>query len=173
MNCLVRFRPSATFPTGAGGRRGRLLVRAALLTSCLGLTGCVAVGATLAGLGFSNQIGAVQYRTFTEPLPRVSRATVAAFKRMSLKLDAVEQTKTGELIKGTAADRKFEVELEALTVSTTRMRAMAKNQLGVIVDASTAQEIIRQAEKALQPEIKELTKKRIGSARGPARLPES
>jgi len=92
---------------------------------------------------------------------------------MALKLDTVEQTKTGELIKGTAADRKFEVELEALTVSTTRMRAMAKNQLGVIVDASTAQEIIRQAEKALAPEQKEPTKKRVSSVREPVRQPES
>jgi hypothetical protein len=171
MNCLVRFRPSARFPTA--GERGQLLVQAALLTACAALTGCVAIGATIAGLGFSNQIGAIQYRTFTEPLPRVSRATVAAFKRMALKLDTVEQTKTGELIKGTAADRKFEVELEALTVSTTRMRAMAKNQLGVIVDASTAQEIIRQAEKALAPEQKEPTKKRVSSVREPVRQPES
>jgi len=108
-------------------------------------------------------MGGIQYRTFTEPLPRVSQATVTAFKRMAFKLDTVEQTKSGELIKGTAADRKFEVELEALTQNTTRMRAVAKNHIGVIVDASIAQEIIRQAEKALEPEV---NKKRTGSAGG-------
>ena len=95
---------------------------------------------------------------------------MTAFKRMAFKLETVEQTKSGELIKAVAADRKFEVELEALTQNTTRMRAVAKNQMGVIVDASIAQEIIRQAEKALEPEA---NKKRTGSARGPAPNPES
>ena len=127
-------------------------MRLLTLAACLPLAGCVAIGATLAGLGLTQQIGGIQYRTFTEPLPRVSRATLTAFKRMDLKLDTVEPTQTGERIKGTATDRRFEVELEALTGNTTRMRALAKNQMGVIVDASTAQEIIRQAEKALEPE---------------------
>jgi Protein of unknown function (DUF3568) len=124
----------------------------ALTAACVALSGCVAVGATLAGLGFTHQMSGIQYRTFTEPLPKVSRATLTAFKRMELKLHGVEATKSGELIKGSAADRRFEVELEALTASTTRMRALARNQMGVIVDAETAQEIIRQAEKALEPE---------------------
>jgi hypothetical protein len=131
-------------------RRPALYIIAA--ASCAVLSGCVAVGATLAGLGFSHQMSGIQYRTFTEPLPRVSHATLTAFRRMELQLQAVQSTKTGELIKGSAADRKFEVELESVTSNTTRMRALARNTLGVIVDAATAQEIIRQAEKALEPE---------------------
>ena len=166
MPCLVRHQSSDS----ASGVRAGGLPLVLLLAACLPITGCVAVGATLAGLGFSHQMGGIQYRTFTEPLPRVSRATVTAFKRMAFKLETVEQTKSGELIKGTAADRKFEVELEALTQSTTRMRAVAKNQIGVIVDASIAQEIIRQAEKALEPEV---DKKRTGSAHGASPSPES
>jgi uncharacterized protein DUF3568 len=169
MHCLVRSRPSASSPTGPG-ERGRVLAWLVLLTACLALSGCLAVGATIAGLGFSHQINGIQYRTFTEPLPRVSRATVAALKRMAFKLEGVQPTKTGELIKAAAADRKFEVELEALTEQTTRMRAVAKNQMGVIVDASIAQEIIRQAEKALEPEV---NKKRTGSARGASPSPQS
>jgi len=141
-----------------------------VLAACLPLTGCVAIGATLAGLGFTNQVNGIQYRTFTEPLDRVSRATVMAFKRMAFRLDTVKQTKTGELIRGAAADRKFEVELKALTENTTLMRAMAKNNIGVIVDSSIAQEIIRQAEKALAPE---LSKARNDSARRKALYPES
>jgi len=109
------------------------------------------VGATVAGIGFSHQMSGIQYRTFTEALPRVSRATQTAFKRMAFKVDGVQQTKTGEVIKAQAADRRFEVELEALTQNTTRMRAVARNPMGVIVDASIAQEIIRQAEIALAP----------------------
>jgi Protein of unknown function (DUF3568) len=151
MHRLLPSRPCESPSTGPADRRRRL-GRAALLLVCLPLAGCVAVGATLAGLGFSHQMSGMQYRTFTEPLPKVSRATLAAFKRMSFKLEAVQPTKTGELIKGTAADRRFEVELEALTANTTRMRALARNQLGMVVDASVAQEIIRQAEKALAPD---------------------
>jgi hypothetical protein len=130
-------------------RRAAAYVIVAL--SCAVSSGCVAVGTTLAGLGFSHQLSGIQYRTFTEPLPRVSRATLTAFKRMDLKLQGVQPTKTGELIKASATDRKFEVELESLTSNTTRMRALGRNSVGVIVDASTAQEIIRQAEKALEP----------------------
>jgi len=106
----------------------------------------------MAGLGFSNQIGGIQYRTFTEPLPRVSRATLTAFKRMAIDVEGVENTKDGQVLRATAPDRNFEVALEALTPNTTRMRSIAKNRIGVIVDASTALEIIRQAEKALEPE---------------------
>lgn len=140
--------------------RTRLLQQLTLLIICLPLAGCLAVGATVAGIGFSHQMSGIQYRTFTEPLPRVSRATQAAFKRMAFKLDGVLQTETGELIKAKAADRRFEVELEALTQTTTRMRAVARNPLGVIVDASTAQEIIRQAEIALVAPAAEPLKKR-------------
>ena len=152
MHRLAPSRLCASPPTGHADRN-RLLGRVALLAICLLLSGCVAVGATLAGLGFSHQMSGIQYRTFAEPLPRVSRATVTAFKRMAFKLDTIQITRTGEVIRGTAADRRFEVELEALTTSTTRMRALAKNQMGVIVDASITQEIIRQAEKALAPEL--------------------
>lgn len=109
------------------------------------------VGATLAGIGFTHQISGIQYRTFTEPLPRVSRATQVAFKRMAIKLEKIEPTKQGALLRATTSDRNFEVALESLTPSTTRMRAIARNQFGIIVDSSTSAELIRQAEKVLEP----------------------
>jgi len=136
----------------ASRRQRRRILAPLLLAACLQLQGCVAVGVTMAGLGFTNQLGGIQYRTFTEPLPRVSRATVTAFKRMSINVDAVENTKEGQVLRGTASDRNFEVALEAITPNTTRMRSIAKNHVGIIVDASTALEIIRQAEKALELE---------------------
>jgi uncharacterized protein DUF3568 len=136
----------------ASRRQHRRILAPLLLAACLQLQGCVAVGVTMAGLGFTNQLGGIQYRTFTEPLPRVSRATVTAFKRMAINVEAVENTKEGQVLRGTASDRNFEVALEAITPNTTRMRSIAKNHVGVIVDASTALEIIRQAEKALELE---------------------
>jgi hypothetical protein len=140
-------------PQASHGRHGRLiLVASILLMTCFPLQGCVAVGVTLAGLGITNQVGGVQYRTFTEPLPKVSRATLTAFKRMAIDVEGVEDTKDGQVLRAKASDRTFEVALEALTPNTTRMRSIAKNHVGLIVDASTALEIIRQAEKALEPE---------------------
>ena len=140
-------------PEASHGRHRRLvLVTLVMLMACSTLQGCVAVGVTLAGLGITNQVGGVQYRTFTEPLPRVSRATLTAFKRMAIDVEAVEDTKDGQVLRAKASDRTFEVALEALTPNTTRMRSIAKNNVGFIVDASTALEIIRQAEKALEPE---------------------
>jgi hypothetical protein len=168
----VHLAPSRLRQPIGPAERTRVVSRFALLVACLPLAGCLAVGATVAGIGFSHQMSGIQYRTFTEALPRVSRATQTAFKRMAFKLDGVQQTKTGELIKAQAADRRFEVELEALTANTTRMRAVARNPMGVIVDASIAQEIIRQAEIALVP-APEPVKKRVRSTSKVAVQPQS
>lgn len=151
----MKTRPSLS-GTARRDNGGRVQARAALgpllwVATSLALSGCVAVGTTLAGLGLSNQIGGIQYRTFTEPLARVSRATLTAFKRMAITLETVEQTKEGQRLKASAPDRTFEVELEMITPNTTRMRSIARNRLGIIVDASTALEIINQAQKALEP----------------------
>src|SRR5689334_11086335 len=127
---------SADPETSRGSQRRRVLLPLLLLPTCVPLHGCVAVGATMAGLGFSNQIGGIQYRTFTEPLARVSRATLTALKRMAINVDAVEDTKEGQVFRATAPDRNFEVALEVITPNTTRMRSIAKNRIGVIVDAS-------------------------------------
>jgi hypothetical protein len=80
---------------------------------------------------------------------------------MAFKLENIEPTRTGSLIKASAAERRFEVELEAVSETTTVMRAVTRNQLGVIVDGSIAQEIIRQAGKALEAET---PRRRAGNA---------
>ena len=77
----------------ASRRQHRRILAPLVMAACLQLQGCVAVGVTMAGLGFTNQLGGIQYRTFTEPLPRVSRATMTAFKRMAINVEAVENTK--------------------------------------------------------------------------------
>ncbi len=48
-----------------------------------------------------------------------------------------------------AGDPNIEIELEALTPNTTRMRVVAKKDGGMIVDSSTAVEIITQTEKSI------------------------
>jgi len=115
--------------------------------------GCVPVALTAGGVGggvaASHQMGGLVYRTFSEPLPRVRGATLAAFKRMAIKPGKTEKIELGERISAQAGDRDVEVELEALTSSTTRMRATVRRNGGMIVDSATAVEIITQTEQAI------------------------
>ena len=116
------------------------------------ISGCAAVALTALGVGgavgASHTLNGIVYKTFAEQLPKVKRATLTALKQMEIPVDAVEKTKQGELIKAKAANRAIEVEFEALTPKTTRMRVIADSD-GFIKDSATATEIILQTERAL------------------------
>lgn len=117
------------------------------------LAACEPVSVTMlgigAGTGVGHQLGGIVYKTFTEPEARVKRAALAALKRMAVKVESVGRIDNGEIIKAKAADRNIEIELEALTPNTTRMRAVARKNGGILVDSATAVEIIVQTEKLL------------------------
>jgi hypothetical protein len=119
----------------------------AVLLFVLGASGCAAVALTAAAVGggvaANHQLGGIAYRTFTAPLPRVRSAAMAALKRMAIKPDGSEKIDYGERLLAKAGDRHIEIELEALTPNTTRMRVVAKKDGGVIV------EIITQTEKSI------------------------
>jgi hypothetical protein len=66
---------------------------------------------------------------------------------MGIKLGAKEPIENGERLTARASDRDIEVELEAITSKTTRMRSTAKT--GFLRDAATATEIILQTERVL------------------------
>ena len=120
----------------------------------IALAGCDPVSLTVLGVGgaagVSHQMGGVAYRTFSEPLPRVKRATLGALQRMAIKVSDTSRTDTGEVIKATATNRDIEIEFESLTPTTTRMRAIARKDGGIFVDAATAFEIISQTERMLE-----------------------
>lgn len=116
------------------------------------VSGCAGLALTAAGVGggaaASHQMGGLAYRTFTEPLPRVRGAVLEAFKRMGIKPKATEKIELGERILARVGDRDVEVELEALTPRTTRMRVAARRDGGLFMDSATAVEIITQTEKS-------------------------
>ena len=116
------------------------------------VSGCAAVALTAAGVGaavgVNHTLNGIVYKTFSEPLPKVKRATLTALKQMEIPIETVEKTKQGELIKAKAANRAIEVEFESLTPKTTRMRVVADSD-GLIKDSATATEIILQTERAL------------------------
>lgn len=114
-------------------------------------SGCAPLALTAVGVGSAagvqHTMGGITYRTFTTPLPQLRSATIASLNRMGIKVGKREKTETGEIIMATANDRSIEIELDALTSSTTRMRAMVRN--GLFMDAATGAEIILQTEQTL------------------------
>jgi hypothetical protein len=90
----------------------------------------------------------IAYRTFTAPLAQVERATLMALNDMGMEVDGAEKTDEGKAIKAKGADRQIEIELEAISSKTTRIRTVAKQ--GVFFkDRATATEIILQTERIL------------------------
>jgi len=119
---------------------------------CIALCGCAAVALTAAGVGggvaATHQMGGQTYRTFTAPLSRVKEAVYAALRRMAIRSSGSEKIELGERLLAKAGDRDIDIELEALTPNTTRMKVVVRRNGGVIVDAATAYEIITQTERA-------------------------
>lgn len=120
------------------------------------LSGCAAVGLTLFGVGagvtsgtaVSYTLDGTAYRTFTAPLPKVETAALTALNRMGIAVKNKDKTDQGKLISASATDREIEVELEAITPKTTRIRTVAKQRI-IFRDRATATEIILQTEKVL------------------------
>lgn len=121
------------------------------------LNGCAApVALTLLGVGagvttgtaVSYTLDGIAYRTFTAPLPQVERATLLALNDMGMQVESAQKTQEGKAIKASGVDRQIEVELEAISSKTTRIRTVAKD--GVFFkDRATATEIILQTERIL------------------------
>jgi hypothetical protein len=116
------------------------------------LAGCDPISLTLfgvgAGTGVGHTLGGIAYKTFTEPLPKVKKASLTALKRMAIKVNTIEKVEGGENIAAKATDRNISIELEAISANTTRMRTTARKN-GALMDSATAVEIIMQTEKAL------------------------
>jgi hypothetical protein len=137
----------------AASRPRRALAWLVALALATALTsGCAAVALTALGVGaavgVNHTLNGIVYKTFTEPLPKVKRATLTALKQMEISVEAVQKTEQGEVIKAKASNREIEVEFESLTPKTTRMRVTADSD-GLIKDSATATEIILQTERAL------------------------
>jgi hypothetical protein len=124
---------------------------ACFLALALG-SGCAPVAVTAFGVagavGVNHTLSGIVYKTFAEPLPKVKRAALTALQHMAISVEKVESTEHGEVIMAKASNRAIEVELEALTPKTTRMRVTADSD-GIFKDAATATEIILQTERAL------------------------
>lgn len=119
------------------------------------LTGCAApLFATAAGVGGSAALthtnNGITYRTFTAPTMKMRTATLSALSRM--KIDVVAEGMVDKsnirFVTAKTTDRNINIQLEPISVNTTRMRVTAKSSL-FSYDSATAEEIIQQTKKSL------------------------
>ena len=129
----------------------KTIAKIALAFLGLYLAGCVPVAVTAAGVGMatglSHTLGGMVYKTFTAPQSSVKRSTYAALNKMQVKVLKTEKKGSTETILAKAGDRDIDVELEALTPNTTRMKVTARQDTGILRDGATATEVILQTEK--------------------------
>ena len=125
---------------------------ALLVSSLLILTGCTPLTLTAfgigAGAGVNHTMNGYSYRTFSEPLPKVKRATLVALNRMSIKVESTGKIENGETIIGKTAERSIELELEVVSPKTTRLRSVARKSF-FVMDSATAEEVIAQMQRVL------------------------
>ena len=78
-------------------------------------------------------------------------STHGALQRMQVQVVKSERKGSVETIIARAGDRDIEIELEALTPATTRMKVTAKQDGGILRDGATATEVILQTERLVGP----------------------
>ena len=116
-------------------------------------TGCMPLGVTALGVGgstaVSHTLNGITYRTFTASSGKVKKAAMTALSRMDIKVTSTTVQNKVEILNAAASSRTIQVQLEALTANTTRMRVTATNG-GFIYDSATATEIILQTERVME-----------------------
>ncbi len=121
---------------------------AVLLWALLSVPGCVGVALTAGGIagstGVNHTLSGVAYKTFITPVDELHFAILKTLGRMDMEVSEDKETASGFEILALARDRKIEIELEALTPKTTRMRVVANKGDIFFKDAATATEIIIQ-----------------------------
>lgn len=116
------------------------------------LGGCQALALTVAGVGastgLSHTANSISSRTFTASDQHVKQAALIALGKMGMKFESSEKVESIETIRARVSDRSIEIEVEALSESTTRISTTA--QRGFFqYDGATAREIVVQTELAM------------------------
>lgn len=136
------------------GSRWTAGARIAALLAVLGLlSACQTVAVTALGVGASaglmHTANGMQYRTFTASPGQVKRAVLTALARMGIAVEDIDRREGADVIIAQGASRSIQIELEAMSRSTTQLRATAKHNV-FVHDSATAREIVEQTEAALE-----------------------
>jgi hypothetical protein len=117
------------------------------------LAACQPLAMSMAGAGATAAVGysmsGITYRTFTAPLPVVKKASLAALENMGITPESFGKFDAGETIYARAAGRTVEIDLEAISQRTTRIRVSTRDG-GFFYDGATANEIVVQTQKVLE-----------------------
>jgi hypothetical protein len=104
---------------------------------------------TAASAGISHTLGGISYKTFTAPSEDVHIAARRALDTMGIACQSDTLDDGTRQLNATASDRDIDIEIEALTPKTTRLRVVASEYV-VLKDSATAAEIIMQTAHALE-----------------------
>jgi hypothetical protein len=107
------------------------------------LSGCTAIALTGAGVGVSYTISNVAYRSFSSPVDPVHDASVAALKKMDIKIIDDSKSEDGRIITATTRELDIVINLEEVTSKTTLVKVDARKRV-FLKDKATAAEIINQ-----------------------------
>ena len=120
----------------------------------LSLQGCAAAAVTAGGVGMGTGVehtmNGIVYKTFAAPSNEVRFATLKTLDRMGMPVTVDQKADSGWKLTATANDRTIDIELQALTPGTTRMRVVANDGGVFFKDASTATEIVQETAQTLQ-----------------------
>lgn len=113
------------------------------------LSGCTAVALTGAGVGVSYTLSNVAYRSFSSPVDQVHQATIAALKKMDIKIIEDNKSEDGRTITAVTKELDIVIDLERVTSKTTQVKVDARKSV-FLKDKATAAEIINQVGKILE-----------------------
>lgn len=112
------------------------------------LLGCTVVALTGVGAGVSYTLSNVAYRSFSFSVDRVYHATIAALKKMDIKIVDDYKTVDGRTLIASANELDIVIDVEEVTSKTTRIVVNARKRV-ILKDKATAAEIINQVGKNL------------------------
>ncbi len=119
-----------------------------LIIACLlALEGCAAAALSVAGLaggaGLQHFINGIVDQTFSSPIAGTRLATLKTLKRMGMSVEKDERSDDGWTIVAKAVERKIDIDLEALSDKSVRMRVDVSREYFVFIkDPATGNEII-------------------------------
>ncbi len=122
--------------------------RAVVIMACLlALEGCAAAALSVAGLaggaGLEHFINGIVDQTFSSPIAGTRLATLKTLKRMGMSVEKDERSDDGWTIAAKAVERKIDIDLEALSDKSVRMRVDVSREYFVFIkDPATGNEII-------------------------------
>jgi len=125
------------------------LGKCCVLFFLISLSGCTAIAVTGAGVGVSYTLSNVAYKSFSSPVDQVHQATIAALKKMDIKIIEDSASENGRIITAVTKELDIVIDLEEITLKTTQIKVDARKKV-FLKDKATAAEIINQVEKKLE-----------------------